>query len=123
MTNSLTALFLKWYFLEFPVQILENGKNFLVWAWRWFSVGFFIPRLFSPWHLDITSYGRGFDFSVWMHAMGWNLISRFIGTIIRSSLIITGLAASAFIFSATILFFVFWFGLPAILIYLLTSIF
>ena len=121
MTSSIWVLFLNWYLIEFPLTILDNGKNFLIWAWRYFSIGFFIPRLISPWHRDITSYGRGFELNAWLHAFGWNFISRFIGAILRTGIIAFGLIVEAVILVLVLFCFTFWFAGPALLIYLIAT--
>jgi hypothetical protein len=121
MTNSISIRFLVWFLAEVPFAIAEAGKNLMVWCWRFFSVGFFLPRLFSPWHKDITSYGRGFDFKAWGHAFTWNLISRFIGAILRLFLICIGLILEIIFFIFTVMAVVFWCGLPVIILYLILA--
>jgi hypothetical protein len=123
MTNSLSLQFISWYFVYFPVRILENGRYFAIWCWRFFSIGFFLPRLFSPWHKDITGYGRGFSLSTWSHTLAWNFISRFIGAILRVCSILLGLVMEAVIIVTTIWLFALWFALPVIAIYLFVSAF
>lgn len=87
--------FLVWYFVDVPKALFQAGLILVIWIWRFFSVGFFIPRIFSPWHKDITGYGTGFDLKIWLHAFSWNLISRFIGAILRLFFILTGLSLEA----------------------------
>lgn len=100
------------------MRILENGKNFMIWCWHFFSIGFFIPRILSPWHKDITSYGRGFDFAVFFHTLAWNFISRCFGAIFRTFFIVVGLLLEVLIFSTTAVCFVGWYAGIAIVIYL-----
>ena len=90
MANNFGLKFIQWFGWHFPNQILESGKYLIIWSWRFFSIGFFLPRVFQPWHKDITTYGRGFDFKTWAHALSWNLISRFLGAILRIFFIIVG---------------------------------
>ncbi len=94
----------------------------MIWCWRFFSIGFFLPRIFSPWHKDITSYGRGFDLVIWFHAAAWNLISRFVGAILRLFFIIIGLGLEVVVIASTVVCFAAWFGLLGLIIYLLASV-
>jgi hypothetical protein len=118
MSNSIAAQFFHWYFLEFPMQILHNGRNFMVWCWRFFSIGFFSTRIFSPWHKDITSYGIGFDIQVWAKAMVWNMISRMIGACLRLFFMIFGIALEFFIAVFTLAFFIGWYAILGLIILL-----
>ena len=119
MTRSFPLVFLEWFGIHFPNQILENGQLLAVWCWRYFSIGFFLPRIFSPWHKDLTSYGRGFDYKAWIHALGWNLISRVLGAVLRSLFILTGLCLEVLIMILTLAAFLIWYLLPVLAFYLL----
>ena len=106
------AIFLTWFFVKAPGNILNTGRDFLVWGWRFFSIGYFLPRLFAPWHRDITGYGRGFDLQRWIKVWSWNLISRLIGAVMRLIVMGIGLMAEIFLILATIFVFVFWLVIP-----------
>jgi hypothetical protein len=121
MANSTAIRFLVWFLADMPYSIWLAGKNLLIWCWRFFSIGFFLPRIFSPWHKDITSYGRGFDFKAWGHAFVWNFISRIIGAILRLFFICCGAVLEVIIFASMILVLAFWCLLPVIIIYLIFS--
>lgn len=105
-------IFLKWFFFSAPKEILAIGGNFVAWGWHFFSIGYLPRYLFSPWHRDITPYGRGFDLKRIFHVLGWNLISRVIGAIMRVFVIGIGLAAELLILVLAVFFFLFWFVLP-----------
>lgn len=112
MSQSAVVMFIKWFFVIAPVRILELGRNFLAWAWHFFSIGYFLPRIFSPWHKDITGYGRGFDLSRFLHVWGWNLISRIIGAVLRLVVMVFGLWVFGLIVILAAAIFVLWFVLP-----------
>lgn len=113
MNQSLFLIFVSWFFAKAPREILEIGKNFLLWGWHFFSIGYFLPRLLSPWHRDITSYGRGFNLERFLHVWGWNLISRVIGAALRLFVMAVGLLVEGTIFALTVAVFILWFLLPA----------
>lgn len=106
------AIFLSWFFVKEPVKILSTGRDFLIWGWRFFSLGYFLPRLFAPWHRDITGYGRGFDLERWLKTFSWNLISRLIGAIMRMVVMGVGIVVEIFIAFVTMFVFVFWLLIP-----------
>ncbi len=113
MNQNLFLIFVSWFFFKAPMEILRIGQNFLLWGWQYFSIGYFVPRLFSPWHRDITSYGRGFDLTRFLHVWGWNLISRFIGAVLRLFVMAVGLLVEGTIFGFSVVVFILWFLLPA----------
>ena len=115
MTNNVFILFFKWFVAIAPKEILKIGRNFLFWGWHFFSIGYFTPRLFAPWHRDITSYGRGFDLERFLHVFGWNLISRVIGAVLRIFVMAAGAVVEVLIFFITVSVFAFWFAIPLII--------
>lgn len=106
------TFFLRWFYIDEPRRILQTGRNFLIFGWHFFSIGYFLPRLFSPWHRDLSGYGRGLDLKRILHVLGWNLISRLIGAILRIAVIILGIAFETAVAAATLAWFIFWFVLP-----------
>lgn len=112
MSGSGATLFFKWFFVQAPQNILRGGRNFLLWDWQFFSIGYLTPRLFAPWHRDQYSYGRGFDFSRFLRVWGWNLISRLVGAVLRIFVIFTGALLFLLIAATTVGIFVVWFTLP-----------
>lgn len=112
MKQSLFISFLSWFFVTAPSLILRTGGNFLLWGWHFFSIGYFVPRLLSPWHRDISSYGLGFDFKRFFHTFGWNLISRVIGAVMRVVVLSFGIVVEAGIGAVSISVFLAWYLLP-----------
>lgn len=112
------AQFINWFLVRSPAKIVRIGHNFLLWGWQFFSIGYFLPRIFAPWHRDITGYGRGFDLKRFFHALGWNLISRFIGAVMRLVVMGVGLIAEGLIFVAGVLVLFGWYLLPFIIPFL-----
>lgn len=98
-----------------PANIAKIGENFLLWGWQAFSIGYFVPRLFAPWHRDITGYGRGFDLGRWIKVWSWNLISRLIGAVMRVIVMIIGLFVEGVILMVTVLAFFLWLILPVVI--------
>ncbi len=111
----MTANFLSWFFAKAPIQILQIGRNFLLWAWHFFSIGYFLPSLLSPWHRDITGYGRGFDLKRFLQVLGWNLISRVIGGVMRLVVLVFGLFVELVLVFFIFLVFGVWIFIPLLI--------
>jgi hypothetical protein len=121
MTNSLPIQFVTWYLAKFPAEIAAQARNFMIWCWHYFSIGFFLPRLFSPWHKDISSYGRGFDLARWFHTASWNAVSRVIGAMLRIFFIVSGFAMEVAIAGIFVFLTLLWYALPVLVFYLVFS--
>jgi len=79
---------------------------------NFFSVPHLFQTLFSPWHRVIESYGRGWDATRFFYAITGNVISRLLGAILRSFVIVTGIAAAALSVIAGVFFISLWILLP-----------
>lgn len=84
----------------------------------YFSVRHLARTLFSTWHHDLMSYGRGFDPAEFFWVMTSNILSRIIGAIVRAIVITIGAltAATAFFIRAAWLFL--WLILPILIPFL-----
>jgi|SRR3989344_8407162 len=107
----------EWHFLDTARIILIAWKNFLLFNLRYFSLPILFRTLFSYWHKYKWSYGRGFDVKVYFEAAISNLISRVIGAIMRSFLILIGVIVEILIFFAGLIVFFVWLFLPFIFIW------
>jgi len=113
------AEFFSWYLIDTPKKLIEILKNFLKFGIYFFSIPFLLKTLFAHWHKYSWQYPKGFDpgklLSVWVS----NLISRIVGMIARSFLILVGLIFELFvlIFGAMLIFC--WIFLPLVWVLIL----
>lgn len=112
LTKNILIRYLTWYFFDVPKEILRGWKNFLVFNLNYFSFFLLLKTFFSPWRQYKWSYGRGFDISRYLEAFFSNLISRVLGAIMRSFLIVSGILTEIFIFLVGVAVFLTWFLLP-----------
>ena len=119
MRKNTAMIFIHWFYVLAPVEIINIGKNFVLWAWQFFSIGYLFSRLFAPWHKDISGYGRGFDLKRFLHVFGWNLISRLIGAILRIFVMTLGLGAEVIILFVILVTFLLWIFMPLVILALL----
>lgn len=91
--------FLFWHYIRASKFILKAWFNFIAFAFHLFSVRFLLKTLFSPWRrVEIVSQTSGFSLERFFHQLTFNLISRSIGFLVRTILIIFGLLLAIFIF-------------------------
>ena len=116
--QNILVEYLIWQFFDIPKEILKGWENFLRFNLEYFSIISLLKTFFSPWHRYTWSRERGFSFSDYFEVLFSNILSRIIGVILRSFLIIIGIFAEALIFFAGFFVFLGWFILPIILILL-----
>lgn len=104
----LVPVFIKWYFIEHPRFLLRVWLNLLKFNIEFFSIPFLLKTFFSYFHGYKWVYeGRGIDIWKFFEVKMSNIISRTMGALIRSFIIIFGLIVEFIIFlgGAGILFF------------------
>jgi hypothetical protein len=109
--------FLEWYFFDQPKVIFKAWVNFLKFNLEYFSIIYLLRTLFSPWRNYTWSYGRGFDFKVYLEAFVSNAISRALGAILRIILIIVGIILEILIFFLGLFLLFLWFLWPLALLF------
>lgn len=107
---------LVWHFYDTPKSILEAFKNFLVFNFKFFSVGLLLKTLFSHWRRYKESYGRGLDIKRYFSVLVGNLTSRILGAMVRTAVIFIGLLVEFFIFLTAIFVLLTWLFLPILLL-------
>lgn len=98
----LIALFL-WWFQYIPGKIWEIAQKTVAKLYDFFSITLLLSTLTQPWKRDeIDSSNLSLDLKIraWM----MNLVSIFVGFIIRSTTIVFGLCAICLVFIAAIAF-------------------
>ncbi len=80
--------YLRWQFVAGPRWLAQTLWNFELALLQFFSVGLMLRTLFAHWHKDAVAYTRR-SFTEIFIAFAWNQISRTIGFIIRSAVLIS----------------------------------
>lgn len=117
ISQNILIQYLIWHFFDVPKSILNAWKNFLLFNLNYFSLSLLFKTLFSHWHKYQWYYGRGFDIKGYLEVFFSNSLSRVLGAVMRSILIIIGLMAEVFIIFLGLIVFLIWLVLPIILIY------
>lgn len=105
---------ISWQFFEMPRNILVGLRNFLKFGLNYFSIPLLLKTLFSHWRRYRWLYPKGLDLGKYFEALISNLISRFLGFIMRLVLIIVGILAEIFILFVGTVIFIGWLIIPAL---------
>jgi hypothetical protein len=113
--------FLAWYFWRVPKKILGAWINFLKFNVEYFSILLLLRTFFAPWKRYAWAYPRAFDLTKYLEITFSNLITRVLGMIMRTILIIGGLVVELFIFLGGLIIFLGWFALPLLLVIMFSA--
>lgn len=108
--------FLSWYYDSAVHGIFEIWKNFLFFDLQHFSISEMLATLISPWRRDVEIKSwRGFHPGKSLEIVFGNILSRFIGAIVRLFVLAFGMALLLFIFVFGIEVAIFWVSMPLVL--------
>lgn len=106
---------LYWYYNQGVNELLEIWKNFLIFVWQYFSIKELFVTLFSPWRRDIAvSNWRGLHPIRTLGLLFENILSRLLGSVVRSFVIFFGLIFFAFTIVLGLFANILWIGAPLI---------
>lgn len=113
--KSLFLLWIKWQFWEVPRFLLQAWGNFLRFVLEYFSVPLLIKTFFAPWRKYKWEHPRGFDVAGHLEAFFSNMISKTIGAICRSFLILVGIIVEILTLLIGGVVFLSWLVLPLVI--------
>lgn len=116
INNIVLIQWVDWRWRDVPKGILSGWKNFIYFGLDYFSLPLLLKTFFSPWRRYYWSYEKGFKIIKHLEVFFSNSLSRILGAIVRSFLILTGIVTVVFILLAGLLVFIGWLILPVILI-------
>jgi hypothetical protein len=112
--------YFSWWYYEEPVYLWRSIKITTQKVFSSFSVGVLISTLFDPWKKD-NQYLENPSLNERFKLILDNLISRFVGFIVRFFTIITGLVFTAVTLIVLTAGFLAWLIMPFIIAYLLVN--
>jgi len=116
MAKNIFFQYLSWQFIDTPRNLMKAWGNFLRFNLDYFSIPLLLKTFFSPWRRYSWSYGRGFDLGKFFEAFFSNLISRILGALMRTFLIVFGIIAEIFILVIGLIIILGWILLPFLLV-------
>lgn len=109
-----------WWFKEAPQKIIYVSQKIITYFYNYFSIPLLFRTLLDPWkkdEIDTTNMSLDDIIKVWF----MNLVARLVGASVRSITILAGLLLIGITFLASIIFFLGFIFLPAIIIYLIIN--
>lgn len=116
MSQNILIQYLEWHFLDSTKGVLAGWKNCLRFNLNYWSLPILTRTLFSHWRRYKYAYGKPFSFTRYFEVFTFNMLSRIMGFLMRSVLIILGFLAEICVFAAGIIVLLFWLALPLLLI-------
>lgn len=107
-----------WWIKVVPTDIFNITLKIIGKFFDFFSIDLLLKTLFLPWkrdEIDSSNLSLDLKFRVWI----MNLVSRFIGAIVRLGVVLIGSGAIVLAFAAGIILIVGFLVLPLVSIYLL----
>ncbi|OGF52482.1 hypothetical protein A3I27_00920 [Candidatus Giovannonibacteria bacterium RIFCSPLOWO2_02_FULL_43_11b] len=115
---GMAILFFEYIFWHYSRAISEMIGIFgnLVWFfYHFFSIGILSKTLISPiWRLEERYSGSGFSPQALFESLVVNIISRIVGVLLRSALIISGILSELFLAILFIISFISWLIFPVL---------
>jgi hypothetical protein len=115
MNAVLLLKYITWHFFGATKSLIQGWGNILWFNYNFFSIGILVRTFFNPWRRITWDYGRGFDIGRYLFVFASNLISRILGAIMRTFLIVAGLAVQVFLIISMIITVCVWIILPALI--------
>ncbi len=111
----MTPLFIRWMYIENPGVFWRALKDLILGLSSYFSVSLLTSTLAAPWRHDSVDMSR-LPIHYWFQAIVSNLVSRFVGLVVRSLVVGAGLAVMAVAAMGGIVLILAWYLLPVILL-------
>lgn len=107
--------YVSWHYSSGRRKFMEVWGTLVGFLWRYFSVAFLLKTLFSPWRRDVESVqARGFHPILLLQSLAMNVMTRIIGAVVRTGVILAALAIelAAVVFGTILL--AIYLALPAV---------
>ncbi len=112
----LLPYYITWHYTSALKRGIAISKNFIWFAWHFFSIGLLFKTLFQPWERMKEEKEPGLEFSKFISAWTLNGVFRMVGAIIRLTVIGVGFVFILGIIVASLALFVAWIFLPIVLL-------
>lgn len=113
---SILHHYILWHYSKALGEIFHVWKNLFWFTFNFFSLPQLLRTYFQPWKRMTESRGRTFSFEDLAGFILINLISRILGMLIRTGIILAGLIALALLSIGIIFTYIFWLLAPFLLV-------
>lgn len=115
MKKALLIQYIEWHFFDAFNEIYIGWKNFLIFNFNYFSIDLLLKTFFSHWHKYSLRYGKSVSPSWYFEVFVFNMMSRIIGMVLRTFMIIIGILTEVFVLAGGVFLLAIWVTLPLIL--------
>lgn len=105
-----------WHYYRAPGEAFHIWQNLMWFIIRLFSIPPLLRSLFSPFRRMTEERKDKWDIEELMGVIIVNGISRVLGAILRLIIILIGILALTLLLMGIVLFYIFWFAAPALVI-------
>lgn len=105
----------RWHYLQAPKDVFGVWMNFLWFVLHFFSIPILLRTLISPFQRLSEQYEGGLDPARIAETIIVNILMRLVGFLIRSAIILLGIAFFLVVLSLGAIAMVLWFFVPIIL--------
>ena len=113
---SIMHHYIFWHYTSAFGEILHVWKNLMWFTFNFFSLPQMVKSYLTPWKRMTEERGNTFNFEDLAGFIIINLISRIIGIILRTTIIIMGLISLSILIVGIIATYIFWLLAPLLLI-------
>lgn len=113
---SIVHHYLLWHYTKAFGEIRHVWKNIVWFTFHFFSIPQLLRSYLSPWKRMTEERGRSFNFEELASFVIINLISRIVGVLLRTVVIISGIASLFVLLLGIIATYIFWIFAPAIIV-------
>ena len=106
-----------WHFYEMPRFLFKVWINYFVFATNIFSILLLLKTFFSPWRKYNWRYPKNFNIQAFFETLSSNVISRVLGAIMRTGLIIIGILFQIIVTIIGALILIGWFFIPLVIVF------
>ena len=111
--------YLKWHYTKALSATFSFWKNILFFLFNFFSIKSLLGNFFTPWKRLADTYPKKFSLKIYSTTFLINSIMRIVGMILRSIIIIIGLACCAVYIILLPFSLIVWLALPFIIAFLI----
>ncbi|MCC7004901.1 hypothetical protein IT397_03225, partial [Candidatus Nomurabacteria bacterium] len=112
----LVPYYFKWHYGRAFIDIYSVSENFIWFLYNFFSIELLLQTFFTPWKRMKERYKGGLRIGNFLATLFINTLMRIIGMLMRTFVIIFGIASIILFVLLTLAFYIFWIILPIFLI-------
>lgn len=108
--------YFSWHYGRAFADMFHVWTNFLWFVINFFSIAAIINTFFDPWKRMGEGYPKGLDISGWLTTFTVNALMRFVGVMIRTTLLLISFVFLSVVFLVGIAAFLAWTFMPVVFV-------